>query len=151
MTDKYSEAVISDLARLLNGIRFSDLVLRCEGQDFKVHKCILTLRSKYFATACSGEFQVRLSTILALSWLTKYHVEGSAEECHRRDDGRQVNIDANVGIYLHWQIWRQFNNLSRSWAGHSGWKNERRIGNRWPCRRASAATKRHVRFIFIEQ
>ena len=104
MTDQYPEAIISDLTRLLNDSRFSDLVLRCEGQDFKVHKCILALRSPYFATACSGEFQVRSSTILALSLLTMYHLEGSTEECYRSHDGRQVNIDPSVGIHLHGHV-----------------------------------------------
>ena len=59
MVNEHSEAIISDLTTLLNDTHFSDIVLRCEGHDFKAHKCILSSRSKYFATVCSGSFQVR--------------------------------------------------------------------------------------------
>ena len=81
MANKHSTAVISDLAKLLESAEFSDLVLRCEGQDFKVHRCIISSRSPFFAAACSGEFQVRLSRNLIPSRLTKHRVEGSTEKC----------------------------------------------------------------------
>jgi len=40
--------------------KYSDLVIRCEGQDFKVHKVVVCGQSDYFASICDGEWKVRI-------------------------------------------------------------------------------------------
>lgn len=53
-----SEVEPSKFAALLDDSRFSDLILKCEGEEFHVHKCIVCLESPVFTAACGGDFQV---------------------------------------------------------------------------------------------
>lgn len=43
--------------------KYSDLVIRCEGQEFKVHKIVVCGQSKYFSVMCDGDWKVRLEDI----------------------------------------------------------------------------------------
>jgi hypothetical protein len=40
--------------------KYSDLVIHCEDQKFKVHKVIVCGQSSFFSKACDGEWKVWL-------------------------------------------------------------------------------------------
>ncbi len=42
--------------------KYSDLIIRCEAQEFKVHKIVVCGQSKYFSSICDGDWKVRLGT-----------------------------------------------------------------------------------------
>lgn len=42
--------------------KYSDLVVRCEGRDFKVHKVIVCGQSDFFSGICDGDWKVRPET-----------------------------------------------------------------------------------------
>ena len=44
----------------LNSSKYSDLIIRCEAQEFKVHKIIICGQSEYFSSICDGVWKVRL-------------------------------------------------------------------------------------------
>lgn len=52
-------------AKLLQSEKFSDVVLKCQDKEFKVHKAIVCSQSDVLLAACDGEFKVR-STSLTL-------------------------------------------------------------------------------------
>lgn len=41
----------------LNG-KYSDLIIRCQGTDFRVHRAIVCPQCPFFDAACSGGFRV---------------------------------------------------------------------------------------------
>lgn len=43
---------------LLRSGKYSDLTLRCDSAEWHVHRFVLSARSKYFAAACDGDFEV---------------------------------------------------------------------------------------------
>lgn len=47
---------------ILVSSKYSDLTVRCEGRDFKVHKVIVCGQSNFFASICDGDWKVRIGT-----------------------------------------------------------------------------------------
>jgi hypothetical protein len=45
--------------------KYSDAIIRCKGQEFKVHKVVLCAQSKYFSKAFDGTWKVCFSTVLS--------------------------------------------------------------------------------------
>lgn len=60
MTNSYQDDIISSLASLLIEPNYSDMTLKCDGREIKVHQCIVCLRSPVLAAAVSGDFEVNL-------------------------------------------------------------------------------------------
>lgn len=50
--------LIDSLTQILNSSKYSDLILTCKGNEWKVHRVILCSQSTFFAAACDGEFKV---------------------------------------------------------------------------------------------
>jgi len=42
---------------LLESAEFSDLILACQDQEFRVHRAIVCLHSAFFSKSCSGDFK----------------------------------------------------------------------------------------------
>lgn len=59
--------LIADTASFLVLPKYSDLVVRCEGRDFKVHKVIVCGQSEFFSTICDGDWKVQIETESILS------------------------------------------------------------------------------------
>lgn len=57
--DMHGHALLTSLSQLYRAGEFSDLLLRCGGREFHIHKAIVCPRSRFFARACAGEFSVR--------------------------------------------------------------------------------------------
>jgi hypothetical protein len=55
-SDKLS---ITDGQRFFNSNTFSDITIISGGQSFHAHKVVLSAQSDYFATLCSGSWNVR--------------------------------------------------------------------------------------------
>ncbi|KAI9784671.1 MAG: hypothetical protein M1816_000787 [Peltula sp. TS41687] len=51
------DALRHSLVDYLASSKYSDLVIRCKGQDFNVHKVVLCGQSKFFSKACDGEWK----------------------------------------------------------------------------------------------
>ena len=47
----------SNLA-ILKSSAYADMTVRCDSTEFKLHRAIVCPRSKFFAAACDGQFQV---------------------------------------------------------------------------------------------
>ncbi|KAL8757209.1 MAG: hypothetical protein Q9199_002394 [Rusavskia elegans] len=60
MTDIHQQALATRTASLFNSAEYSDLNITCGERTFHVHRCVLCPASKFFATACGGNFQVDL-------------------------------------------------------------------------------------------
>ncbi|KAL9613573.1 MAG: hypothetical protein Q9167_001906 [Letrouitia subvulpina] len=96
MTDQHAQSQLSSLGTLLDNPKFSDLVLRCQGQKFDVHQCIVCLNSPVFASACGGGFQeaktkvidVIVADVPTLKRLLKYLYT------HDYDDGNESSLAA---------------------------------------------------------
>lgn len=52
-------AIYRSLRRLFLDDKYADLTIRCDGQDFRVHRAILCPQSPFFDRACHGGFKVR--------------------------------------------------------------------------------------------
>ena len=50
--------IFTDMCRLFNSKRFSDVAVHYEGRTWYAHKNILCTQSEYFTKACEGEFKV---------------------------------------------------------------------------------------------
>ena len=72
-----SQAVTSKFGALLEDPIYTDLTLKCEGEDFYVHKCIVCLQSPVFAAACGGNFKVNLYECSTHIRLIEYQHSGS--------------------------------------------------------------------------
>lgn len=53
-----SNGLIAGLQNVFNSEEFSDLTIRCEEQEWKVHRAVICPQSKFFAVACNGDFKV---------------------------------------------------------------------------------------------
>ncbi|CAO1603877.1 hypothetical protein XANCAGTX0491_007453 [Xanthoria calcicola] len=57
MADIHQQALATRTAFLLHSADYSDLVITCNGHEFKVHRNIVLPASKVLATACSGKYK----------------------------------------------------------------------------------------------
>ena len=58
MDDIHKSGIITGLQNLWSSSQYSDLIIRSGSEEFKVHRAIICPRSKFFAAACNGPFQV---------------------------------------------------------------------------------------------
>jgi hypothetical protein len=57
-TNKSVEAFRLGAKDYLNNDKFSDFTIVCEGKEFKVHRCFISVHSEYFERCCDGMFEV---------------------------------------------------------------------------------------------
>ena len=57
----YVTLLKSPLHRLLESGGFSDFTIRCRGEEYKVHRNILTAQSKYFEKVCKPDSNFKAS------------------------------------------------------------------------------------------
>ena len=77
-TNKSVEAFRLGAKDYLNNDKFSDFTIVCQGKEFKVHRCFISVHSKYFERCCDGMFEVSRPTL---------HINGISEaniRCYRR-------------------------------------------------------------------
>jgi hypothetical protein len=60
-TNKSIDAFRLGAKDYLNNDKFSDFTIVCEGKEFKVHRCFISVHSKYFERCCAGMFEVKLA------------------------------------------------------------------------------------------
>ena len=58
MANPHYARLMASNRKLLQTGKYSDLVIKCEGREWNVHRFIVCERSKFFATACDGPFLV---------------------------------------------------------------------------------------------
>lgn len=58
MDDIHKSGIVTGLQNLWSSAQYSDMIVRSGSEEFKVHRAIICPRSKFFATACNGAFQV---------------------------------------------------------------------------------------------
>lgn len=58
MSDIHMENMAAGIKSVFESSKYSDLTIRCKGNEFKVHRNILCPRSTFFTAACDGEFKV---------------------------------------------------------------------------------------------
>lgn len=46
------------ISAILESSEYSDMTVCCGSEEFKLHRAIVCPRSKFFAAACGGQFQV---------------------------------------------------------------------------------------------
>ena len=56
--DIHKSGIVTSLQNLLSSSQYSDMIIRSGSEEFKVHRAIVCPRSKFFAAACNGLFQV---------------------------------------------------------------------------------------------
>lgn len=57
----HTSALLSSNLDFYRSGEYSDLTICCGGKEWRVHRLILCGRSKFFAAACGGAFQVLYS------------------------------------------------------------------------------------------
>lgn len=63
MADIQRSGLVTSLNHLFGSAKYSDLTIKCGADEFKLHRAIVCLRSKFFAAACDGQFQVDESDV----------------------------------------------------------------------------------------
>ncbi len=58
MADIHQNGIRASLSSILNSGKYSDMTICCGGREFMVHRAVVCPRSRFFAAACDGEFQV---------------------------------------------------------------------------------------------
>lgn len=58
MDDIHRSGIMTGLQNLWSSSQYSDVIVRTGSEEFKVHRAIICPRSKFFAAACNGPFQV---------------------------------------------------------------------------------------------
>jgi len=56
----------ASLREYFHSSKYSDLIIRCEGQKFKVHKAIVCGQSSFFSKACDGEWKEAVEGVIEL-------------------------------------------------------------------------------------
>ncbi|MCJ1435433.1 hypothetical protein MMC27_004806 [Xylographa pallens] len=51
------QELVDSLASVKKTSKYHDLVIRCQDREWKVHRVVICLRSKFFEKACDGNFQ----------------------------------------------------------------------------------------------
>jgi hypothetical protein len=63
----HTTSIHSSLSALYASGKFSDMVIRCGGHEFKTHRAIVCTQSPFFNKALTGGFSVRVPVGLAES------------------------------------------------------------------------------------
>ena len=90
MDDIHKSGIVTGLQNLLTSSEYSDLIIRTGSEEFKVHRAIICPRSKFFAAACKGSFQVCHINfghwpILNINWINVFQ-EGKTGIITLQDD-----------------------------------------------------------------
>ena len=67
MSNIHQQNMAAGIKSVFESSKYSDLIIRCKGKEFKVHRMILCPRSTFFAAACDGAFQVHYYHTLVTS------------------------------------------------------------------------------------
>ena len=51
---------VVDLKSLFSTGKYSDVIIKCRGNEYKVHRLVICPLSRFFERACTGEFMVGL-------------------------------------------------------------------------------------------
>ena len=62
----HQESMTESLRDLFESSRYSDLAVRCGAKEFRLHRAIVCTRSKFFATACNGQYSESRNGIITL-------------------------------------------------------------------------------------
>ncbi|KAI9821441.1 MAG: hypothetical protein M1826_000677 [Phylliscum demangeonii] len=62
----HADATLAALRKMFQSGAYSDLVIRCHGQEFRVHRSVVCPRSTFFETACASGFQEAFSGVIEL-------------------------------------------------------------------------------------
>ncbi|KAH0541720.1 hypothetical protein FGG08_003812 [Glutinoglossum americanum] len=89
-----------------NSSKYSDLKIRCEGQEFNAHKIVLCGQSKYFSAMCDGDWKEGVDGVIELKeddasvvkamlhFLYRFDYDGSGN-----DQGRVSPMFFNSRVY----------------------------------------------------
>ena len=66
MADAHQQNLLSSIARLMDDNRHTDLIIRCEGRDFSVHKAIMCSVSPFVAKSLKHEMKESRTGVLEL-------------------------------------------------------------------------------------
>jgi hypothetical protein len=58
MADIYGNGLRASLSGIYKSGKYSDMAIVCGTREFMVHQAVVCPRSKFFAAACDGSFQV---------------------------------------------------------------------------------------------
>ena len=58
MADNHNCGLTKSNLAIYNSSKYADMTVLCNPAEFKLHRAIVCPRSKFFATACDGQFQV---------------------------------------------------------------------------------------------
>jgi len=58
MGNPHEDGLLESNRKLLSTGDYSDLIIRCGGRHWRLHRFILCKRSGIFAAACDGQFKV---------------------------------------------------------------------------------------------
>lgn len=58
MADTHQKGLHDNLCSIFKSGKYSDVTISSNGREFKVHRAVICERSRFFAAACDGGFQV---------------------------------------------------------------------------------------------
>jgi hypothetical protein len=61
--DLRTTSILSSISTLLFDEKFSDMVITCQGREFKAHRAVVCTQSPFFDRALAGGFQVGISSV----------------------------------------------------------------------------------------
>lgn len=82
MAQKGAVYAIEEAYRLLDSQKFTDFVIRCDGQDFHVHRLIIYHKSEYFRAIFDNDFKENSEGILELKETTPAAVATVILHCY---------------------------------------------------------------------